>query len=387
MAHTAAPIVVRTIAAGAIALALVSGGACHSDTKPSTGDTVAGAGRASASAAYDLDKRVLSDAEVAGLTAIDARLKRNLIYAVHERQFKDPFLTAYFTAYLPGYHPRWAVLDSALSATERDNLARLKVQEQRAAAARTHAASRPPDGLIDLSKLDQHAEVHFHVDLTGDGTDEIVTFHGEPSNTAGDLPRLIIEVNGTALFGPEYLSPNAAFGKIDAKEKRTQLLIGTPGPSSDFATRLYEFDGMHVTELGTVGGMITHGLHLDGSGTVKALGRGRILETWFYDDFYTLGPQRKLLRLPREVYPLQKPTAVTLKQNVPLWKERGHGSAGDGGTIASGARGTIDSCDDKEWCHIVAGSSKGWFHLRDEFVVDPPGMQAAALFDGLVLAD
>lgn len=215
------------------------------------------------------------------------------------------------------------------------------------------------------------------VDLNGDGTDEIIRFE---CTKRGDTFSLFInDVSITDRV--ETLYGYYKIVDIDSADMIKEISISESGPSDDYATHFYYYDGQKIIPMGGVEGA---NVKIDGSGVLRTYTRGKILHTWFYPDSYKLSKKHILEHIDKDLYTMN--WSVTVKGSLPLQKSRT-----DSETIiilVPGERVKILSSDNKEWCLVEnAKGIKGWFAIDGYHTIRGIGKIAQEIFEGLCYAD
>ncbi|MFA7244899.1 MAG: SH3 domain-containing protein [Candidatus Magasanikbacteria bacterium] len=221
-------------------------------------------------------------------------------------------------------------------------------------------------------------------DLNGDGKKENISIEFKQINYSY-VAILHIDDMGTTTPGNV---PAGYFGivDIDKSDKLKEIAVTDEGPSSDYATTFYQYDGKNLKSLGTIQGIYENML-FDGKGKLTTQTRGSILDTWFFADDYSLSTNNILVNIPKDFY--ARDTEVTLLQALALKR-----SPQDDSTIITTLQKDeivkIIACDNKKWCQIEKKDGlKGWFAVKDyATMVDfAEVVYATEVFEGLSNAD
>ena len=162
---------------------------------------------------------------------------------------------------------------------------------------------------------------------------------------------------------------------IDNSDKFKEIAITEVGPSDDYATAFYAYDGKNIIFVGKIAGS-DYSIKVDGSGTLITEERGRVLHTWFYDAYYKLDGNHVLYNVPQELYTMN--TKVTLMKEITLQKSRTDKSVS--AVLKVGEKAVITVTDNVKWCKLETASGKsGWFSVE--------GIYGGEFFEGLSYAD
>ncbi len=253
-----------------------------------------------------------------------------------------------------------------------------------------------PQNISDQLPLTQNNEYHpeesalkeneyrtLEQDLNGDGEKEKIslTFKSAYSDihTILHVDNLSVEVPGN--------NPSGHFGIVDIgkQDKFKEIAVTDNGPSTDFTTSFYFFDGKNLAFVGTIQGLYED-MHFDGKGKVTTKTRANILDTWFFDDEYALNQNHSLVNIPKDFY--SRDTAVTLL--IPtLSLQTSPTNTKISVTLKKGDEATVIGCDNKKWCEIKTKAGKtGWFAVGEyETIISANGTVGAEVFSGLSNAD
>ncbi len=193
----------------------------------------------------------------------------------------------------------------------------------------------------------------------------------------------ILTVNGVSIKGSgDNLDGHFNVVDIDTKDNIKEIAVPESGPSGDYKTAFYYYDGKHIVEMGKVQG--SDAVKIDGSGTIVARTRGLVLHTWFYDDPYKLTKLHLLKRVPKDLYEMN----CKVKVKRPLALKKSRSSSKIAITLQLGEEVTIFSSDDKEWCLVENKEGvQGWFAIDGFDQIRGANLSASEFFDGLSYAD
>jgi hypothetical protein len=115
------------------------------------------------------------------------------------------------------------------------------------------------------------------VDLNGDGVLDEIRFEllGAPESFDGTYA---LFVNDAMIEGSGYnLDPGFQVLDMDDMDPYLELAVSDFGPSDDYETDFYYYDGKELHSMGSTSGLIPD-MHFDGEGWFTAPTRGQILE-------------------------------------------------------------------------------------------------------------
>lgn len=226
------------------------------------------------------------------------------------------------------------------------------------------------------------------VDLDGDGKMDEIGFSLD--ETASDF---ILSVNGARMTG-HGSNVESSFGilDIDARDSYKEIAVSEWGPSTDFFTSFYYYDGRDVVFMGKTAGLYydlegQDGIEFNGDGTFMTQTRaGGCLQTWFYSDQYVLNLAHLVLNISQDLYEMN--SRVTVLKSIPLQT-----SPTDSEVVANlevGEAVTILSSDETGW-YLVENSkgTHGWFEIKfDGFCkISGTDLSSGEVFEGLSFAD
>lgn len=216
------------------------------------------------------------------------------------------------------------------------------------------------------------------VDLDGNGTIDKISFDCKVGGSEFTLTVNDVSIKGSG----DNLDGHCTVVDIDTSDNTYEIAIPESGPSDDYKTAFYYFDGSSITKMGKVQGAGT--VRIDGSGTVTAKTRGTILQTWFYDDPYELSTTHLLQRVPQDLYEMN--SRVKVKRLLALQKSRS--SSEIVMTLQPGEEVTILSSDDQKWCLVENNEGvRGWFAVNGFDQIRGSNLSATEFFEGLSNAD
>lgn len=239
------------------------------------------------------------------------------------------------------------------------------------------------------SRSEQWDSRQSDVDLDGDGKMDEIGFSLD--ETASDFT---LSVNGARITG-HGSNVESSFGilDIDARDSYKEIAVSERGPSADFFTSFYYYDGRGVVFMGKTAGLHhdledMKGIDFNGDGIFVTQTRaGGCLQTWFYSDQYVLDLAHLVLNVPQDLYEMN--SRVTVLKPIPL-----RASRTDPEVVANlevGEVVTILSSDETGW-YLVENSKgvRGWFEIKfDVFCgkISGTDLSSGEVFEGLSFAD
>lgn len=318
----------------------------------------------------DSSTRKLGDEDLYAIPAEQLPLARNEIPARHGYVFKTAALQTYFDG-KAWYKKDSAFSYDALNSVEKYNMALLKFYES------MNTPSCPPNPApsgIELYKPGQEAKV----DLNGDGNEETILWSREESHSVLKVNDQSIEDDG------DCFSETFGIADIDPSDGKKEIILSDLGPSDDYSSTFYSYDGKAIGRMGQTGGLADYGIVLDGKGRFLAMARGNILQTWFFNRSYELDSSHRIKEVKKDIYPTDAP--VFVKQPVQLFSERSLSKPAF--KLSEGSSVRITATDDRQWCRIETENGKtGWFAVKDFDILSAEGIPASEAFFGLSNAD
>jgi hypothetical protein len=233
----------------------------------------------------------------------------------------------------------------------------------------------------ELNVLPAPVQSYFRAVLK-DGQKDYVLFVCLKTGSDG-YDHYLLEVNGEITAGRgEELDGLFKIVDIDTTDKLKEIAIPESGPSDDYVTSLYYYDGSSLVFMGSFPG--TYDFKVDGSGEVRTVRRGSILHTWSYPARYRLAAGHKLVPVEEQFYPMNCHATVLTQlalQASPTDSRIAY-------ILRRGQRVNILGSDDRKWCLVETEDGvRGWFAVEDYSLVVGTGKQAHEVFDGLWYAD
>lgn len=255
------------------------------------------------------------------------------------------------------------------------------------------SATKTPAQQIDPSTLKENQYLSYTTDLNSDGVLETIAIEVKGNSIEGTST--VVTASGSSITFPGT-NPEGFFGivDIDIADHEKEIAVSDFGPSGDLTTGFYRFDGSVLRHVGTVQG--TYGnIAFPGNGLLTTTTRASILQTWFYTDTFTLGTDRTLAHVDKDIY-LIDPTAteahLTMLQDLPLHTDASSVSATSiVTTLKTGESVTFIGCAKEDWCKIQSATGiAGWIAIEgfDTIIkIDGTRVIAGEVFEGLSNAD
>lgn len=216
------------------------------------------------------------------------------------------------------------------------------------------------------------------IDLNGDGKADAVNLNCEPGSNDFTLSVNDCTVKGTGnnLDGVMYVCD------IDSSDKYKEIAITESGPSGDYATYFYFYDGENLNLMGTIQGTETC-INMTGSGSFTTNTRGEIIQTWYFTDVYKLSSDHKLENVPQDSYDMN--ILVTVVKAMKLQMSRTDATVSL--ELQPGQIINMAECDNKNWCLIKTSDGKeGWFETEGFDTIKGTQLHVSDCFSGLSYA-
>lgn len=245
-------------------------------------------------------------------------LARNEIYARHGREFTNAYLANYFAS-CSWYTPTVvadAFDENVLSQTEKNNLDKITLQEEKLAKAKTY----PQSCLFGQE---------YSYDLDGDGKAETfeLNYHEDTKNSIYNVTMIldgdmVIELSSDAVY---YFYPNTDeyyITDISPHFAGLEIAVMDYGMSDDLVTHFYTFDG-ELHYLGCVGGFpFKEYMNRDGfmwDGCVLGIIRTDLIHTCFsYANWYYDYQTKKLTIAEDQIFEMVPTGAHELTKDIPV---------------------------------------------------------------------
>ncbi len=169
-----------------------------------------------------------------------------------------------------------------------------------------------------------------------------------------------------------------------------EIVIEEYGPSDDYMSTFYRYNGETLIPMGKIEGLCGNNKAVKGNGTVLGQSRGSILETWYFQDEYTVNSQSQLIRSPKDFYhKLNYAQASPLKLKTPFLPfVKSPNSTEIAFTLNQGEEIRFVGSDNIKWCLFeTTDGRRGWLEISGFWDIAGAGITAGDVFDGLVLAD
>ena len=242
--------------------------------------------------------------------------------------------------------------------------------------------------LNNQPQLEENQFANTEVDLNGDGPIEKISLPSpaklQINNQATTVP-YVYDVGTTRVTEVSPQSPDGFFGivDLDLNDKQKEVVVTDGGPSSDYITSFYTWNGTQIVKIGVIPGSYGQ-MKFNGTGTVTTQTRARVLDTWFYKDDFKL-VNNTLTHIPKDLY--LRNSTNTVYVELPLVR-----SPKDPTVVTTTSKNeviTIIGCDNIAWCKIKTSKGiEGWFEIENYNFIKSIGMHAGqGVFDNLSSAD
>lgn len=219
-------------------------------------------------------------------------------------------------------------------------------------------------------------------DLNGDGVRENIVFLYNRKDC-----RYTLTINGVAVNGfGDNLEDSYEIVDINKQDNFRELAVSEAGPSADYETTYYYYDGKNIVNMGEVPAGFSNVIRIDGQGRITASTRAKILQTWSYYSTYKLTDRHRLEKIPQDLYKTDYPYSLKVIKPLTLQKSRTDGRAAF--VLQPGEKITLLGTDDIQWC--LAQNSRGqqgWFAVQNYSDIKGVNRPAAEYFEGLSNAD
>ncbi len=253
-------------------------------------------------------------------------------------------------------------------------------------------AAPTPAQQIDPGTLQANQYLSTTTDLNTDGVPDTISLAVTGNSVEGTITT--ITINGTSAVFPGT-NPEGWFGIVDINtaDHEKEIAVSDLGPSTDYTTGFYRFDGSSIQLVGTTQGRYEE-ISFAGNGILTTQTRAKILQTWFYDDQFSLNVNHTLAHVSQHVYPIDptSPSAhLTMLQDLSLYTDTTKATDAIATTLKKGEAVQFIGCDDVAWCELKSATGiLGWFYVEDySTIVKPDGTRVPAeeVFEGLSAAD
>lgn len=227
------------------------------------------------------------------------------------------------------------------------------------------------------SNIVSYPELSAQIDLNSDGIQDNVIFKVSEDSYSLEINDVTVEGTGESLINMLYIFD------IDKNDKFREIAVVEAGPSSDFLTHIYYYNGDEILFIESIEGYPEE-IALIGDGELVSYKRGKVLQTWFYRFSYILDDKHNLVAKEKNEYIMN--TFVILKKDLDVYttqngEERRYVFNEDEPAL-------IVSSDDKSWCKIRNSAGKeGYFIIEGHTDINNTGSSPYEYFEGLSFAD
>lgn len=226
---------------------------------------------------YDLDKETLG-------------LARNEIFARLGHVFKTEKYNNYFIN-KSWYKPIKEIKIEDLNNIERYNANFIKFNEDR--INDLHGYYKPTQKEYDIYSKNEEVEL----DINGDNIKERILYKKDDSSYK-------LYINDNLVAEEDYGNPSDNFAIVDiyVNDNYKEIIISDYGPSNDYVSTYYYYNGNKLINMGNTGGLYDYGITINGKGEFAAMSRADILHTWFFDRRYKLDKNHLIVEIPKDMY-------------------------------------------------------------------------------------
>lgn len=194
-------------------------------------------------------------------------------------------------------------------------------------------------------------------------------------------------------------TPDSAYAitDLDLDDNYLEIAVQEWGPSDDYATTFFRYDGSRLLCIGKAEGLVFSpstgwsDIECFGDGTLSSYFRLSVLQTWYAEGQYGLNEQGWLTLLPRKEYESTRPISVTVLQTLSLWSDQAMEAGGPADAAAEpGQQLTLTGTDDRLWIHArTEDGASCWLKLAEPFALETPSgpLYGGEALEGLVMAD
>ncbi len=253
-------------------------------------------------------------------------------------------------------------------------------------------AEANPETMLEIGQITR-IEPGVGIDLDADGDMETVAFE-ILKDAEGYDAGFRLSVGELSVEG-EAWSLNEEIYALRLNRYDTLLLVSDYGPSDDYETFFYRYEGDCLRYVGSIYAL-PESMKAD-NGIITAPVRGNLLYTWFHDADFGLAEywgndgkaDARIYPIPRYLYPM----GVMAKLKVDLPLNVSMTDSANACTIERGGCVILCATDDYQWVYIQAadGSGSGWMQVSGEYgmecIVGDERLFSWDVFDGLPFAD
>lgn len=319
----------------------------------------------------DSSTKLLNESTLSLLDGRMLELARNEIYARHGHLFKNKFLKEFFTT--KKWYSENSSYNDSLNKIESQNVALIKKYEN---LVKNSKLVNYDGGLKDYCDI-SYRKTHAEIDLNGDGINEVIDMKILNKDEADEWTSIVS--NNKEIAGTPFI---IGFTVVDLNiyDNSFEVAVEDGGPSSDFTTTFYRYDGKDFIEIGCVQGYCGNSESVDGKNKIIASTRSILFQTWFYSDEYKLTAENKLKKIPHSFYSINQPTKLKLLKPIKLFK-----SPTDHTVVASLKTGAVlyfmGSDEIKYGLFKTSEGIKGWYDISYKDIMPQDD------FEGLILCD
>ncbi len=222
------------------------------------------------------------------------------------------------------------------------------------------------------------------IDINGDGIQDRISF-----TTDGSRYTLTVNQSEAQGYGTD-VQPEYKLVDVDPSDSYYEIVIEEYGPSNDYMSTFYYYDGERLVLMGKVQGLCGNTNAVKGDGIIRSQTRGDILETWSFIKEYRLNSQHKLAETPSAFYEkIGYRNASPLKLKIEsLSFTVSPGSSDVSFVLNQGESVYFVGSDNQRWCLFQTPDGRnGWLEVYEYMYIGGTGLAAWDVFDGLNFAD
>ena len=315
---------------------------------------------------YIRSRLIFPDAQSKLITADDLRLisrfqidhSMDQILSMHGFVFDDEYLNYYYDIF-PWYIADQSFTADMLSDIEKKNIEFLMEHLR----------------MLD-SNMDAYESMSANVDLNMDNDLEMISLEITSNDFILKINDRYVEGTGDNLINKLFITD------IDKSDGYLEIGVAQAGPSDDYETYFYRYDGVEIISMGMIEGPI-YDMSIPGDGSVLSYKRGSVMQTWFYPYRYGINGHT-FIGIDEEEYIMN--TFVLLREDLDVYKKPGDTEALF--VIRAGEPALIVSSNDKDHCKILSlDGQEGFFYVSRFNLINDTGIDSGSYFHGMNFAD
>ncbi len=214
----------------------------------------------------------------------------------------------------------------------------------------------------DLPALSGNQYRTLSTDVDGDGMADSIALTIQQDQQVGTTRTLRVNRTSVVIVSG---NPQMYFGIVDLNttDGVKEIALSDEGPSGDPTTEFYRFDGSKLVKIGSTQGLY-ESMTFDGAGTLTTTTRASMLDTWFFEDQFTLDSSGMLVHVGQDFYErLGDMNDITALAAVGF--DTSPTSPVPAFSVVAGDTIQIVGCDNIAWCKVKnAADVEGWFQVE-----------------------